>query len=71
MSETTTVKIRETTKSSLDDFKGEHETYDDAISNLISTAKNKDLKKKLIEGYKRTNSDNLKILKEWEFANLN
>ncbi len=64
----TTVKIRESTKFSLDEIKKDRESYDEVISRLISSAKNKNLKELLIEGYKARRKGDLKILKEWEGA---
>ncbi len=65
---TTTVKIRESTKSALDEIKNERESYDEVIGKLLSLAKNRSLKEQLIEGYKARRKEDLEILKEWEGA---
>lgn len=66
--DTTTVKIHRGTKSALDELKSNNESYDDVITNLISTSKNKNLKKELIEAYKSMGKKDLETLKEWEIA---
>ncbi len=64
----TTVKIQKTTKSALDSFRSEHESYDEAIQKLVSMAKQKSLRKELIEGYKRMGKEDLELLEEWDVA---
>lgn len=66
--EITTVKLHKGTKSALDELRNKSESYDDLITKLIYIAKNKDLKKKLIEAYKSIGKKDLEILKEWEVA---
>lgn len=64
----TTVKIQEQTKSALDEFKDNNESYDAAIKKLIEHVKSKDLKKRLIEGYRAMGAEDLKSVEEWEIA---
>lgn len=66
--EVTTVKVQKKTKSALDEFREEQESYDDVIQKLVSTAKQKELKKRLIEGYQNIGRDELELLEEWEPA---
>ena len=64
----TTVKIRDETKSSLDELKSDRESYDDVIAKLVLVSKNKNLNNELIDGYKTVGKNDLKILREWDFA---
>jgi hypothetical protein len=64
----TTIKLQKITKSALDEFRVDSESYDSMIRRLISTLKNKNLKKELIESYKSMSAADLELLKEWDFA---
>ncbi len=64
----TTVKIQKSTKSELDSFRGEHESYDATIKRLVSTVRKKDLKRQLIEAYKEMGTADTELLEEWEPA---
>ncbi len=64
----TTVKIRRSTRLALNEFKGEKESYDDAINKLISKIKKKNLREDLIEGYKKMGPYDLELISEWEIA---
>ncbi|MBI3051041.1 hypothetical protein HYY74_01145 [Candidatus Woesearchaeota archaeon] len=64
----TTVKIRNETKTSLDEIKSDRETYDEVIAKLVSSAKKKNLKDELIAGYKAIGKDELETLKDWDSA---
>ena len=64
----TTIKLRKSTKLALKQFIMENESYDVAIRKLISRIKYKNLKEDLIEGYKATAKENIKLLEEWEMA---
>lgn len=66
--ETTTVKLHKSTKSSLDQLRSNSESYDELINKLILQSKNKDLKNKLIESYKKMGKAELELLEEWEYA---
>ena len=65
---TTTVKIRDETKSSLDEIKVESETYDEVINRIIFAVKKRNLKNELVEGYTAVGKDDLDTLEEWESA---
>ena len=64
----TTVKLHKYTKSALDELRHNSESYDELISKLISMAKNKDLKNKLIKAYKNMGKSDLELLNDWETA---
>ena len=64
----TTVKLKQTTKHDLDKLKADSESYDDVIQKLVNWVGSKDLKKRLIEGYKSLGSDDIDLLEEWEPA---
>ena len=64
----TTLKLRKSTKHELDEFRNKNESYDMTIKKIISKIKLKNLKNDLIEGYKSSTKNNLKILGEWENA---
>ncbi len=64
----TTVKIKKRTKSALNQFREKSESYDNIINKLISKIKSKNLKNELIQGYKESAKDNIKLLEEWENA---
>ena len=64
----TTVKLKHNTKSSLDEIRAEGETYDSIISKLLKHFQDKDLKKRLIEGYTAMAKRDRDIVKEWEVA---
>ena len=68
--EITTVKLRRKTKNELDTMRANQESYDQLISRLIIHIKRKELKKELIEGYKKMNQKDIEILEEWEGATL-
>ena len=62
----TTVKLYKTTKSALDELREEGESYDQIISKLISQSAHKNLKERLIAGYKNMDKSDIKLLEEWE-----
>ncbi len=62
----TTIKLHETTKTELDYFREEKDSYDEVIQKLISKAREKSIKGELTEGYKSLGKDDIEILKEWE-----
>ena len=64
----TTVKISKTTKATLDNFRHKDESYDKTIARLLKENNKKDLKKRLIEGYKARAKEDLKIAHEWRFV---
>ncbi len=66
--EITTVKLYAKTKGELDLFKTKKETYDEVIKRLLAEVKQRDITKKLIEGYKKMGKEELEILKEWDFT---
>ena len=66
----TTVKIQISTKAVLDEFKEGTESYDDVIQKLAHRQLIKDLKRKLVFGYKSLGKKDLDILKEWDPASL-
>ncbi len=66
--EMTTIKLQKTTKSSLDRLKNKNESYDQLIQKILSETKKKNLRKRLIEGYKAMGKQDLEILREWETA---
>ncbi len=65
---TTTVKIRESTKSALDEIKKQKESYDEVIERLVSKEKKNGLKEQLIKAYKELGNEDLEMLREWEVA---
>ena len=64
----TTIKIRKKTKSALDKFRSENESYDKVIKKLVSIVRHKNMKNQLIEAYKGMGKVDLDILEEWEAA---
>ena len=64
--EITTVKLHKKTKSALNKFKQNSESYEDAIKKLISKVEHEDKKSELIEAYKNMNNQDIEILEEWE-----
>ncbi len=64
----TTVKIQKSTKSDLDSFRSEHESYDSTIKKLVSMARQRNIKNELIEAYKQMGEADLELLEEWEPA---
>ena len=64
----TTLKLQESTKSELDAFKNENESYDKVIRKLVFIVRYKDLKNQLIEAYQSMGKKDLEILEEWEPA---
>ena len=68
MSPITTIKLQKSTKSELDNLKLKSESYNAAISRLISNAMNLNLKAELIEAYKGMGRKDLELLEEWEQA---
>ncbi len=68
MAEVTTVKLNKRTKATLDELKGERETYDDVISKLVSQVRVKSMKAELAEEYKKLGKDDLRLMQEWETA---
>jgi len=68
--EITTIKIKKSTKTSLDTFRQEKDSYDDTIQKLINSSHKKQLTTRLIKGYKNIGSDELKMLEEWDSASL-
>ena len=64
----TTIKLRKSTKSALDNIKDESESYDSAIKRVISHIRNAGLKTELIEAYKNVGKMELKLLDEWDSA---
>ena len=66
--DTTTVKIHQSTKHSLDEVRGENESYDEVINKLLVEMKKKNLVKELIAAYKSMGTEDLDVLEEWESA---
>ncbi len=66
--EATTIKLHKTTKLLLDNFKQQADSYDTAVIKLISSARQKGLKKQLVEAYQNKNAEDILILNEWEPA---
>ena len=64
----TTVKIQKSTKTELDSFRSEHESYDTTIKKLVSIARQRNMKGELIEAYKQMGEADLELLEEWEPA---
>lgn len=64
----TTIKIKAKTKAWLDDFKEESKSYDEVIVKLMQKVVAKNLKQRLIEGYKSIGKEDIKFLEEWENA---
>ncbi|VVB81885.1 Uncharacterised protein [uncultured archaeon] len=64
----TTLKLQESTKSELDEFKSENESYDKVIKKLVFIVRYKNLKNQLIEAYQKMGKKDLEILDEWEPA---
>ena len=62
----TTVKLYKTTKSALDELREEGESYDQVIGKLISQSAHKNLRERLIAGYKSMGKSDIKLLEEWE-----
>ncbi len=62
----TTIKLEKSTKSELDHLKLKSESYNEAISRLISDARNSGLKEELVEAYKSMGKKDLELLNEWE-----
>ncbi len=62
----TTIKLKESTKLDLKDFRAKSASYDEVIRKLISNIKSKNLKEELINGYKESAKSDLESLKEWE-----
>ena len=71
MEAVTTIKLRKSTKSSLDSLKGKSESYDAAIRKIVYLARNKNLKPELIEAYRSMGSKDLELLQDWEQASTN
>jgi len=67
---TTTIKINEITKSDLDGFKLENESYDTTISRILGKLKRNRLQEKLKEGYSKIGKEQMKEFSEWEAVNL-
>ena len=63
----TTLKIKKNTKSELDTFRKQNESYDEIINNIMQQIRTKNLKKQLIEAYK-TSKNEISLLEEWENA---
>ena len=66
--ETTTVKLQKRTKFLLDRLKKKHESYDKVILRIASSNKKNELRKKLIENYKKAYNADRELVKEWEVA---
>lgn len=64
----TTVKLHKNTKLALDSLRKEQDSYDEVITRLISLAKKRDIKERLVDGYKSMGKADLKLLEEWEIA---
>ncbi|MFQ5621466.1 MAG: hypothetical protein ACE5FT_06505 [Candidatus Nanoarchaeia archaeon] len=64
----TTVKLQEQTKMALDEYKEDTDSYDVVIQKLLLEVRSKDLRKRLVEGYKDMGSDDLALLEEWDVA---
>ena len=64
----TTIKLKISTKSAIDDIKDESESYDSAIKKLISHARNINLRQELTDAYKNMGRTDLKLLDEWDSA---
>lgn len=64
----TTVKLHKNTKLALDSLRKEQDSYDEVITRLISLAKKRDIKERLVDGYKSMGKTDLKLLEEWEIA---
>src|SRR3989344_6745359 len=64
----TTVKLHKNTKSELDTFREHNESYDQIIRNLIGSARDKSIKKKLEQGYRNRGEEDRTLLNEWEIA---
>ncbi len=62
----TTIKLQKKTKSALEHLKEESESYDSAITRLISSASNSNLKAELIEAYKSMSKKDIELLQEWD-----
>ncbi|MEK6983321.1 MAG: hypothetical protein AABX33_02010 [Nanoarchaeota archaeon] len=68
MTTITTIKLKKNTKSALNHLKEGSESYDSAISRLISSVGNANLKAELIEAYKNMGKKDLQFLEEWNIA---
>ena len=68
MKAVTTIKLQKRTKSALEHLKNESESYDSAISRLITNASNSSLKAELIEAYKNMGRKELQLLQEWGYT---
>ncbi|MBI4148561.1 hypothetical protein HY490_04685 [Candidatus Woesearchaeota archaeon] len=64
----TTVKLQTQTKSALDAFKDEGESYDEVVRKLISLLKEKGLRNELVQAYQSMNKMDVEFLHEWEPA---
>lgn len=64
----TTVKLHKNTKLALDSLRKEQDSYDEIITRLIFLAKKRDIKERLVDGYKIMGKADLKLLEEWEIA---
>lgn len=64
----TTIQLNESVKESLDKLKNNKQTYEDVILDLMKIAEEcrRRQEKLLIEGYKETAEESLKITKEFE-----
>jgi len=64
----TTIQLHEDVKKSLDRLKGDRQTYEDVILNLIDMEERhkREQEKLLVEGCKIMAEENLKIAKEFE-----
>ena len=65
---TTTIKIQEATKSHLDAFREEGDSYDRTIARILSRIRKANLKDELKEAYKQLAERDSRILKEWEVS---
>jgi len=65
----TTIQLNENIKNQLERLKdSKNQTYEEVILNLMKLVKEDKIKQKelLIEGYKETAEESLRICKEWE-----
>ena len=64
----TTVKVAQSTKRVLDQFRTDNESYDQIIRKLARLVSRKDLKAQLIKAYQQMDAETLATLTAWEHA---